>query len=135
MNIYFIGVGGAHRLIQFKEEQERTYPTSRNGGGSMFTRTASVNFRPPLGSARSIHQGEKKDRLPMAAVKEVKLKAVEATPETFKEFGQVVGPSPDGEEFGPQDAQLDLSRGIPRFCPPILLFVSYVLRKFSIIHC
>ncbi|PKI74630.1 hypothetical protein CRG98_004957 [Punica granatum] len=50
-----------------------------------------------------------------ATVKEVKLKPVEATPETFKDFGQVVGASPDGEEFGPQDAQLDLSRGTPRF--------------------
>ncbi|KAJ9684531.1 hypothetical protein PVL29_016816 [Vitis rotundifolia] len=45
----------------------------------------------------------------------LKLTPIEATPETFKEFGQVIGVSPDGEEFGPQDAQLDLSRGIPRF--------------------
>ncbi|GAB2286770.1 hypothetical protein Dimus_021164 [Dionaea muscipula] len=45
----------------------------------------------------------------------VKLKPIEATPATFADFGQVILPSPDGEEFGPQDAQLDLSRGIPRF--------------------
>ncbi|KAA8534350.1 hypothetical protein F0562_031823 [Nyssa sinensis] len=45
----------------------------------------------------------------------LKLKPIEATPETFIEFGQVIEASPDGEEFGPQDAQLDLSRGIPRF--------------------
>ncbi|XP_016463274.1 uncharacterized protein LOC107786328 [Nicotiana tabacum] len=45
----------------------------------------------------------------------VKLKPIEATPESFKEFGQVIEASPDGEEFGPRDAQLDLSRGIPRF--------------------
>ncbi|GKA48469.1 putative reverse transcriptase domain-containing protein, partial [Tanacetum coccineum] len=44
----------------------------------------------------------------------VKLKAIEATSETFKEFGQVVEASQDGEEFGPQDAQLDLSQGTPR---------------------
>ena len=44
----------------------------------------------------------------------LKLTPIEATPETFKEFGQVIGVSPDGEKFGPQDAQLDLSRGIPR---------------------
>ncbi|EXC19493.1 hypothetical protein L484_014123 [Morus notabilis] len=44
----------------------------------------------------------------------VKLKPIEATPENFAEFGQVIEASPDGEEFGPQDAQLDLSRGIPR---------------------
>ncbi|MCD7467840.1 Ureidoglycolate lyase [Datura stramonium] len=45
----------------------------------------------------------------------MKVKPIEATPETFKEFGQVIEASPDGEEFGPRDAQLDLSRGIPRF--------------------
>ncbi|XP_042511559.1 uncharacterized protein LOC122086662 isoform X3 [Macadamia integrifolia] len=45
----------------------------------------------------------------------LKRNAIEATPESFKEFGQVIELSHDGEEFGPQDAQLDLSRGIPRF--------------------
>nr|XP_043631359.1 uncharacterized protein LOC122602823 isoform X2 [Erigeron canadensis]XP_043631360.1 uncharacterized protein LOC122602823 isoform X2 [Erigeron canadensis]XP_043631362.1 uncharacterized protein LOC122602823 isoform X2 [Erigeron canadensis] len=45
----------------------------------------------------------------------VKLKVIEATPDTFKEFGQVVQASPDGEEFGLHDAQLDLSQGTPRF--------------------
>ncbi|KAL5569255.1 hypothetical protein UlMin_025830 [Ulmus minor] len=54
--------------------------------------------------------GEKK-----VAPAAVKLKPIEATPETFEEFGQVVEASPDGDEFGPQDAQLDLSLGIPRF--------------------
>ncbi|CAN1174192.1 hypothetical protein LINPERHAP2_LOCUS31136 [Linum perenne] len=51
----------------------------------------------------------------VAEVKKMKLKPIEATPESFKEYGQVIGPSPDGEEFGPQDAQLNLSEGIPRF--------------------
>ncbi|EOY18546.1 hypothetical protein QUC31_006459 [Theobroma cacao] len=45
----------------------------------------------------------------------VKLKAIEVTPESFQEYGQVIEASPDGEEFGPKDAQLDLSKGIPRF--------------------
>ncbi|CAI9759246.1 unnamed protein product [Fraxinus pennsylvanica] len=45
----------------------------------------------------------------------IKLKPIEATPETFQEFGQVIEASIDGEEFGPHDAQLDLSHGIPRF--------------------
>ncbi|GMI78796.1 hypothetical protein like AT2G35820 [Hibiscus trionum] len=45
----------------------------------------------------------------------INLKPIEATPESFKEFGQVIEASPDGEEFGPNDAQLDLSKGIPRF--------------------
>ncbi|PON64342.1 Ureidoglycolate lyase domain containing protein [Trema orientale] len=44
----------------------------------------------------------------------IKLKPIEATPATFEEFGQVVEASPDGDVFGPEDAQLDLSRGIPR---------------------
>lgn len=38
-----------------------------------------------------------------------------ATPETFGPFGQVVMPMEDGLPFGPADAQLDLSGGIPRF--------------------
>ncbi|KAK9049052.1 hypothetical protein SSX86_030808 [Deinandra increscens subsp. villosa] len=51
----------------------------------------------------------------MEAAVEVKLKPIEATPETFKGFGQVCQASADGEEFGPHDAQLDLSQGTPRF--------------------
>jgi hypothetical protein len=42
------------------------------------------------------------------------VKPIEATPESFKEYGQVLEASPDGEEFGPKDAQLNLSQGIPR---------------------
>jgi len=45
----------------------------------------------------------------------VKVKAIEATPASFKEYGQVIEASSDGEGFGPNDAQLDLSQGIPRF--------------------
>ena len=44
----------------------------------------------------------------------IRLQPIEATPESFSEFGQVIEASPDGDEFGPLDAQLDLSRGIPR---------------------
>jgi hypothetical protein len=43
------------------------------------------------------------------------LKPIEATPASFQEYGQVIEPYPDSTEFGPQDAQLDLSRGIPRY--------------------
>ena len=50
----------------------------------------------------------------IASPREVKLKAIEATPESFAPFGQVISSSPDGDEFGPHDAQLDLSHGIPR---------------------
>ncbi|XP_050208942.1 uncharacterized protein LOC126659666 [Mercurialis annua] len=45
----------------------------------------------------------------------MKVKAIEATPESFKEYGQVIEASSDGGKFGPQDAQLDLGQGIPRF--------------------
>ncbi|XP_028782847.1 uncharacterized protein LOC114738950 isoform X2 [Neltuma alba] len=45
----------------------------------------------------------------------VKLRPIDATPSTFKDYGQVIEASPDGDEFGPHDAQLDLSRGTPRF--------------------
>ncbi|MQM05722.1 hypothetical protein Taro_038536 [Colocasia esculenta] len=62
----------------------------------------------------------------------VKLTAVEATPANFAEFGQVILASADGQEFGPNDAQLELHRGVPRhlipflfcFCACGLLFVS-----------
>ncbi|MBD0335391.1 MAG: ureidoglycolate lyase [Cyanobacteria bacterium Co-bin13] len=37
------------------------------------------------------------------------------TPEQFAPFGQVIYPSPDGLPFGPDDAQLQLQNGIPRF--------------------
>ena len=65
----------------------------------------------------------------MEGVFVMKLKAIEATPETFREFGQVVEASRDGgdgEEFGPHDAQLDLSQGTPRSLSyPILLDANY----------
>ncbi|KAL6501136.1 hypothetical protein OROHE_025333 [Orobanche hederae] len=44
----------------------------------------------------------------------IRLRRIEATPESFQEFGQVVEASSDGDEFGPRDAQLDLSHGVPR---------------------
>ncbi|XP_010525715.1 PREDICTED: uncharacterized protein LOC104803452 [Tarenaya hassleriana] len=46
---------------------------------------------------------------------EVNLIPIEATPESFHDYGQVIEASSDGDEFGPTDAQLDLSRGTPRF--------------------
>uniref|UniRef100_A0A2P2P1D2 Uncharacterized protein MANES_10G042700 n=1 Tax=Rhizophora mucronata TaxID=61149 RepID=A0A2P2P1D2_RHIMU len=51
----------------------------------------------------------------ISETKKMKLKPIEATPESFGEFGQVIEPSDDGKEFGPDDAQLDLSQGTPRF--------------------
>uniref|UniRef100_A0A1J3JUN3 Ureidoglycolate hydrolase n=1 Tax=Noccaea caerulescens TaxID=107243 RepID=A0A1J3JUN3_NOCCA len=46
---------------------------------------------------------------------EVNLIPVEATSESFRDYGQIIEASRDGDHFGPNDAQLDLSRGIPRF--------------------
>ena len=37
------------------------------------------------------------------------------TPEAFAPFGQIIAPTPDGRLFGSEDAQLDISRGTPRF--------------------
>ena len=37
------------------------------------------------------------------------------TPLSFAPFGQVIAPTEDGVVFGPNDAQLELSRGTPRF--------------------
>lgn len=37
------------------------------------------------------------------------------TAESFAPFGTVIPPMQDGVPFGPQDAQLDLSKGTPRF--------------------
>ncbi|GLJ49724.1 hypothetical protein SUGI_1055280 [Cryptomeria japonica] len=48
-------------------------------------------------------------------LKVIKAKAVSATPENFKAFGQVTSPSPDGTLFSSDDAQLSLHAGIPRF--------------------
>uniref|UniRef100_A0ACD5VK31 Uncharacterized protein n=1 Tax=Avena sativa TaxID=4498 RepID=A0ACD5VK31_AVESA len=62
----------------------------------------------------------------------LKLRAVEATPESFAPFGQVIAASPDGDQFGPHDAQLDLSRGIPRFY--IMRLESKPLKFSSITH-
>ncbi|MGF1517899.1 MAG: ureidoglycolate lyase [Nodosilinea sp.] len=44
-----------------------------------------------------------------------KLTAQTITPEAFNPFGQVIFPSADGAVFGPDDAQLQLDGGIPRF--------------------
>jgi ureidoglycolate hydrolase len=43
------------------------------------------------------------------------LQAQPITPENFAPFGQVIFPSVDGKPFGPDDAQLKLDQGIPRF--------------------
>ncbi|CAO2826218.1 unnamed protein product [Amaranthus hypochondriacus] len=65
-------------------------------------------------------------------IKVVTLKAIEATPETFKDYGQVIQSSVDGEDFGPHDAKLELSRGTPRFY--IMKLKSQKLKFSRITH-
>jgi ureidoglycolate hydrolase len=43
------------------------------------------------------------------------LTAAPISPEGFAPFGQVIFPSVDGAPYGPDDAQLKLDEGIPRF--------------------
>ncbi|XP_016176237.1 uncharacterized protein LOC107618640 isoform X1 [Arachis ipaensis] len=70
----------------------------------------------------------------MEETKVVTLKPIEATPSTFKDYGQVIEASPDGDEFGPHDAQLDLSKGIPRFPLPSPIFYSLIKLQFLSVH-
>ena len=43
------------------------------------------------------------------------IQAIPITREAFCPFGQVIWPQPDDQPFSPQDAQLDLKNGTPRF--------------------
>ncbi|XP_010516790.1 PREDICTED: uncharacterized protein LOC104792359 isoform X2 [Camelina sativa] len=63
---------------------------------------------------------------------EVNLIPIEATSETFADYGQVIEVSRDGERFGPNDAQLDLSKGTPRFY--LMTLNDAPLRFGSITH-
>ncbi|MCU0568709.1 MAG: ureidoglycolate lyase [Oculatellaceae cyanobacterium Prado106] len=43
------------------------------------------------------------------------LSAIAITPENFRPYGQVIFAAQDGKAYDPEDAQLSLSQGIPRF--------------------
>ncbi|KAG0451493.1 hypothetical protein HPP92_026186 [Vanilla planifolia] len=45
----------------------------------------------------------------------IKLRPIDATPESFADFGQVISASGERQQYGPNDAQLELHRGTPRF--------------------
>jgi ureidoglycolate hydrolase len=64
----------------------------------------------PRPSARVRAASESSDTL-----ESVVITAEPITPEAFAPFGQVISAEEDGAEFGPDDAQLDLSQGTPRF--------------------
>jgi ureidoglycolate lyase len=58
----------------------------------------------------------------------------------FAPFGQVIAPAPDGKPFGPDDAQLELERGIPRFYMMTLkgrdpLVFNVITRHLSVTQC
>jgi hypothetical protein len=71
--------------------------------------------------------------------KVISLKAIDATPANFKEYGQVVGASPDGARCGPLDAQLQLNLGTPRSIAQMHLNSISVMNAevltFSLIRC
>ena len=54
-----------------------------------------------------------------------------ATPENFSRYGQVILPAEDGLPYGPQDAQLDLSQGTPRFYAMRLVAAGVVFRHIT----
>lgn len=87
-------------VLKFPFSAPRT-PSLPASGGSVECKDAVVPAR--------MERKQEED-----AVEVVTLRAVEATPESFAPFGQVVSAGSDGAKFGPDDAQLDLSRGIPR---------------------
>lgn len=58
----------------------------------------------------------------------VTIKAIEATPANFKDYGQVIEASLDSVGFGPHDAQLDLAQGIPRL---YVMHLEHFPLKFS----
>jgi len=99
-------------------------PRPRNATG-LNTRIAAVRASAAQPAQMERTHGEEPARV-------VKLRAVEATPESFAPFGQVIAASPDGDQFGPHDAQLDLSRGIPRFY--IMRLQDRPLKFSSITH-
>jgi ureidoglycolate lyase len=57
----------------------------------------------------------------------------------FAPFGQVIAPTCDGRPFGPDDAQLELNRGIPRFYMMTLkrrdLVFNVITRHLSVTQC
>ncbi|XP_047054873.1 uncharacterized protein LOC124661055 [Lolium rigidum] len=94
--------------------------TSKSGGRAVAVRAEAASSAPRTMEAKRDEQTV------------LTLRAVEATPESFAPFGQVIAASPDGDQFGPHDAQLDLTRGIPRFY--IMRLESKPLKFSTITH-
>jgi hypothetical protein len=76
--------------------------------------------------------GELANPSPSSPPRVLTLIAQELSPEAFLPYGQVVRPVADNANYGPDDAQLDLSRGVPRYvsgspCLFVCLFVCLFL--------
>jgi ureidoglycolate lyase len=65
------------------------------------------------------------------AVRRVELEVHPLESATFAPFGQVIAPTPSGKEYGPDDAQLDIGRGIPRFYILTLQWRPLVFRSIT----
>jgi ureidoglycolate hydrolase len=79
------------------------------------------------------------DTAPNVPRKTVELTVQALTPEAFAPFGQIMTHTPDGQLFGPTDAQLDIARGIPRFYIMALkerpMTFRYITRHMSVTQC
>ena len=62
-----------------------------------------------------------------APLKSQKLPALDITEKNFREYGQLILPTPDGKVFDQEDAQLDLASGTPRF---YIMSLKHRGRKF-----
>ena len=107
--------GACARASAFAPRVSRV--SAESSGRRVFSSTPHVSrvgaSRSSLGSrpsARVRAASESSDTL-----ESVVITAEALTPEAFAPFGQVISAEEDGAEFGPDDAQLDLSQGTPRF--------------------
>jgi len=72
-----------------------------------------------------------KNQRPTAGVERRHPPLIDATPQTFSRYGQVIMPMEDGVRFGPDDAQLDLTKGTPRFYSMQLFNRGIVFRHIT----
>ncbi len=79
------------------------------------------------------------DTAPNMHRKTVDLTVQALTPDAFSPFGQVLASTPEGRLFGPEDAQLDINRGIPRFYIMALkgrpMTFRYITRHMRVTQC
>ena len=64
-------------------------------------------------------------------VRRVELDVHQLVPAAFAPFGQVIAPTPSGKDYGEDDAQLEIGRGIPRFYILTLQWRPLVFRSIT----